>query len=67
MPRTARQTPGGYVYHVLNRGTARLKLFRKAADYDTFLRVLKEGSCPISIATALKHTIHLFCALQPGR
>jgi putative transposase len=43
MPRTARQTPGGYVYHALNRGTARLKLFRKAADYDALLRVLEEA------------------------
>src|SRR5207248_1770643 len=40
MPRTARQTPGGYVYHALNRGTARLTLFRKPADSDAFLRVL---------------------------
>jgi putative transposase len=43
MPRSARQTPGGYVYHALNRGTARLKLFRKAADYAAFLRVLDEA------------------------
>jgi putative transposase len=43
MPRSARQTPGGYVYHALNRATARLKLFRKAADYAAFLRVLDEA------------------------
>ena len=43
MPRSARQTPGGYVYHALNRATARLKLFRKAADYGAFLRVLDEA------------------------
>jgi putative transposase len=43
MPRGARQTPGGYVYHALNRGTARLKLFRKAADYAAFLRVVDEA------------------------
>ncbi|HLN29988.1 MAG TPA: transposase [Gemmataceae bacterium] len=43
MPRSARQTPGGYVYHALNRATARLKLFRKAADYEAFLRVLDEA------------------------
>jgi putative transposase len=40
MPRTARHTPGGYVYHALNRATARLKLFRKAGDYAAFLRIL---------------------------
>ncbi|HLN32929.1 MAG TPA: hypothetical protein VK395_34680 [Gemmataceae bacterium] len=43
MPRTARQTPGGYVYHTLNRATARLKLFRKGADYDAFLGLLDEA------------------------
>src|SRR5436190_3585768 len=43
MPRHARQTPGGYIYHALNRGTARLKLFRKSADYSAFLRVFDEA------------------------
>src|SRR5437868_9864671 len=43
MPRSARQTPGGYVYHALNRASARLKLFRKAADYSAFLRVLDQA------------------------
>jgi putative transposase len=43
MPRTARQTPAGYVYHALNRATARLTLFRKPADYDAFLGVFDEA------------------------
>jgi putative transposase len=43
MPRSARQTPGGYVYHTLNRATARIKLFRKSGDYRAFLRVLDEA------------------------
>jgi putative transposase len=43
MPRSARHTPGGYVYHALNRATARLRLFRKPADYAAFLRVLDEA------------------------
>jgi putative transposase len=43
MPRTARQTPGGYVYHALNRATARIKLFRKDRDYVAFLRVFDEA------------------------
>lgn len=43
MSRKARQTPGGYVYHALNRATARLTLFRKPADYDAFVRVLDEA------------------------
>lgn len=35
--------PGGYVYHALNRGVARLALFEKPADYDAFEAVLAEG------------------------
>ncbi len=43
MPRSARQTPGGYVYHALNRATARLTMFRKPADYLAFLKVFDEA------------------------
>lgn len=43
MPRNARQTPAGFVYHALNRATARLRPFRKAADYAAFLRVFDEA------------------------
>lgn len=43
MPRTTRHAPGGYVYHALNRGAARLTLFRKPADYDAFLGILGEA------------------------
>jgi putative transposase len=42
MPRTARVTPGGLVYHVLNRGVGRMTLFEKAGDYESFVRVLGE-------------------------
>ena len=33
MLRTARVPPGGMVFHVLNRGVARMQLFEEAADY----------------------------------
>ena len=42
MPRTARVAPGGMVFHVLNRGVARMQLFEKAGDYEAFERVLSE-------------------------
>ncbi|NLY01342.1 MAG: hypothetical protein GXY83_35065 [Rhodopirellula sp.] len=41
MPRTARHTPGGFVYHALNRGVARLPLFEKEGDCAAFERVLE--------------------------
>jgi putative transposase len=43
MPRTARVAPGGLVYHVLNRSVARIKLFRKPADFEAFEHILLEA------------------------
>ena len=42
MPRTARVAPGGMVFHVLNRGVARMQLFEKATDYQAFEQVLQD-------------------------
>ena len=43
MGRPLRAASGGYVYHVLNRANARLRLFEKAGDYDALCRVLAEA------------------------
>ncbi len=43
MPRQARAAPGGLVYHVINRGNGREKIFRKPADYAAFEKVLTEA------------------------
>jgi putative transposase len=43
MPRTARAIEAGMIYHVLNRGNGRMRIFHKAGDYDAFERVLAEG------------------------
>ena len=43
MPRRARATPGGYVYHVLTRSVAGLPLFRKEADFEAFERIMIEA------------------------
>lgn len=42
MGRPLRNSVGGYVYHVLNRGNGRLAFFHKDGDYEAFLRVLTE-------------------------
>jgi putative transposase len=42
MPRRLRQADGGIIYHVLNRGVARSKLFDRPRDYDGFERVIQE-------------------------
>ncbi len=43
MPRTARAAEAGLVYHVLNRGNGRMRLFHKDEDFAAFERVLAEG------------------------
>jgi len=42
MPRAARVTPGGMVFHVLNRGVGRMRLFHKDADFAAFEEILAE-------------------------
>jgi len=43
MPRGKRCPPGGTVFHVLNRGNGRQTLFFGSADYEAFVRVVKEA------------------------
>jgi hypothetical protein len=43
MPRRARATPGGLVYHVLHRAVAGLPLIRKGADFEAFERIYDRG------------------------
>ncbi len=51
MPRKARVTPGGMVFHVLNRGVGRRQLFETKADYDAFENIIAEtlDKCPMRI------------------
>ena len=51
MPRKARVTPGGMVFHVLNRGVGRRQLFETQADYDAIERIITEtlNKCPMRI------------------
>ena len=42
MPRTARAAPGGLVYHVINRGVGRQKLFFDEGDYAAFESIIAE-------------------------
>jgi hypothetical protein len=61
MARHPRNAPGGYVYHALNRATARWTLFRKPADYDAFLRILDDAlvECPIRLLALCVMPTHL--------
>ena len=44
MPRTARCQPGGYVFHVLNRGNQRMAIFEKTQDCAAFERVMCDAA-----------------------
>jgi putative transposase len=67
MTRGPRYAPGGIVYHVLNRGVARLPLFEKPADYEAFLRVLAEAlhECPLRILAFVLMPNHWHFVLWP--
>ena len=43
MPRAVRADVAGGLYHALNRGNARMRIFRKDADSETCERILAEG------------------------
>ncbi|MBX4197795.1 transposase [Candidatus Parcubacteria bacterium] len=43
MPRLPRIDMGDYIYHVINRGTARVQIFYTEEDYDLFELVLEEA------------------------
>jgi len=43
MGRPHRAAEGGYVYHVLNRGNARMRIFGDDRDYDAFEKLLTEA------------------------
>jgi len=46
MGRPKRSSPGGWVYHVLNRANARMPIFTKDEDFVAFERVLEEAVAP---------------------
>jgi len=47
MPRARRQSPGGIVYHVLNRANGRQVIFQSPHDYKAFEKILAEGLAKI--------------------
>jgi len=49
MPRAARIAPGGVVFHVLNRGNDRRRIFDDRGDYEAFLRVMQETQAHVEM------------------
>lgn len=57
MPRTARASVGGVVYHAINRGNGRAEVFHKSEDYQAFLRLMTDGH------TRLPMRVLAFCLM----
>ena len=68
MPRTARAIEAGMVYHVLNRGNGRMRLFYKDGDFHAFERVLAEAlqRYPVDLLTYCLMGNHWHLVVRPG-
>src|SRR5271157_1281863 len=67
MPRTARATEAGMVYHVLNRGNGRMRIFHKPEAFAAFERVLAEGlrRYPVELFTYCVMSNHWHMVVRP--
>jgi putative transposase len=69
MPRIKRSDTAGSIYHAINRGNARSRIFHKAADYEAFLRLLGEGleKYPLEIFSLCLMPNHWHLVLRPRK
>jgi len=70
MPRSARKSAGGVVYHVLNRGNGRQRLFHKPGDYDAFVELLADVKAAVPGVRVLAYCLmpnHWHLVLWPRR
>lgn len=67
MPRRPRAGSGGFIFHVLNRGVRRQRLFDAAADYTEFERLLDEARrrIPIRLLVFCLMPTHFHFVLWP--
>jgi putative transposase len=67
MPRPRRAAPGGYCYHVLNRGNARQRVFHKSSDYESFVRLFDQAHqrCPMRLLAWCLMPNHFHLVLWP--
>jgi putative transposase len=69
MPRRPRADEAGGLYHALNRGNARRKIFRKEPDYKAFEQILSEGleRYEVSLLSFQLMPNHWHLVLRPNR
>lgn len=68
MPRQKRADEAGSIYHVLNRGNRKQKVFHKDEDYEAFLSVLGEGllKYPVELYSYVLMPNHWHLVLRPA-
>lgn len=69
MPRTKRPDEAGIIYHAINRGNNRQKIFHKPEDYQAFLRTLGEGlgKYPVDLFAFCLMPNHWHLVLRPRK
>jgi putative transposase len=69
MPRVGRIAPGGVIYHVLNRGNGRMRLFFKDGDYAAFLNLLArvKEAVPVGLLAFCLMPNHWHLVLRPRK
>jgi len=67
MPRTARASQGGFLYHVLNRGNGRNDVFHKEEDFLAFVNLMRETheKVPMRLLGYCLMTNHFHLLLWP--
>jgi putative transposase len=67
MPRARRVFEAGGIYHVVNRGNGRRRIFRKDDDFQAFLKVLAEGlnRYPVELLAYCMLSNHWHLLLRP--
>ena len=67
MPRRARAIEAELIYHVLNRGNGRMRLFHKEGDYAAFEKVLSQGLSryPVDLLSYCLMPNHWHLVLRP--
>lgn len=67
MPRTARASVGGVIYHALNRGNRREDVFHKPADYDAFVEAIADARkrVPVDVFGYCLMPNHFHLVLRP--
>jgi putative transposase len=68
MPRTARAIEANLIYHVLNRGNGRMRLFHKDEDFAAFEKILAEGleRYPVQLLTYCLMSNHWHLVVRPS-